>query len=618
MSLPFTAQTAYASAEEICFNGIDDDADALVDCDDPECQPGYFKKSSEELGDSDSHNVALGDLDGDGDIDAFVANKNGQANTVWINQGGIQGGTEGVFVHDYDLARHNLGSSDSMDCQLADLDGDLDLDAFVVNTGQPNRIWLNDGAGNFTDSGQALGSSKSHGVEMGDLNGDHYIDAFVVNVDEPNRVWTNDGSGVFTDGGQGLGVSASLDVALGDIDSDGDLDAYVANGAFQYNILWINQWDGQTGTLGLFEDSKQDLGASNSQDVALEDLDGDGDLDAVVVNLNQSNYVWINEDGDFSQGQELGVGASWGVDIGDLDGDQWPDVFIANYDEPHRVWFNNQNGSLSDSGQALGQAISSTVVLEDVDSDGDLDAFVTNMQANHVWINNMVQACGSDLDGDGIPNQCDLDLVIGADCDQDGQVDSCQPDSDGDGLIDPCDSDLDGDGVPNDCDLDQTPGDDCDLDGQVDACQADTDTDGTIDPCDDDLDGDGVPNDCDTDQTAGPDCDGNGTVDECDPDVNANGIPEACEVFRRGDVNTDSSVNIADPITLIYFVLGASEISCVDAADVNDNGDVNIVDIVHLLMAIMDGAPAIPDPGPINCGTDPTADTLMCDSYDGC
>ena len=567
--IPYTAEAVYA-IEDDCFNGIDDDGDTLVDCDDPECGPGYFKLTIVDFEELDSHNVALGKLDNNDSIDAFVANKNGDGNTVWINDG------SGVFSSN----GQSLGNSDSLDCQLADLDGDLDLDAFVVNNGQPNRVWLNDGFGNFTDSGQALGSSSSQGVELEDLDGDGDIDAFVANNVGTNRIWINNGSGVFTDSGQPLGGSASLDVALGDIDGDSDLDAFVANGAFQPNIVWINQGNDQGGTEGEFNPEALLEASLNSRDVALVDLDGDGDLDAVVVNLNQSNNVWINQggdqlgnEGDFNLGQELGVGASWGVDTGDLNGDQRPDVFIANYGQPHRVWFNDPNGGLVDSGQTLGQAISSTVVLDDLDGDGDLDGFVTNMQANHLWINNMAQACDADLDDDGIPNQCDLDLVIGADCDQDGQVDSCQPDSDGDGTIDPCDSDLDGDGVPNDCD---------------------------------------------TDQTAGPDCDGNGTVDECDPDVNNNGTPDACELFRRGDVNTDGSVNIADPIALINYVLGLYETTCVDAADVNDNGNVNIVDIVHLLLMIMDGAPQIPAPGIINCGLDPTADALDCVSYDGC
>jgi hypothetical protein len=50
----------------------------------------------------------------------------------------------------------------------------------------------------FYDSGQSLGSSDSFGVDLGDVDGDDDIDAFVVNRDS-SKVWLNDGSGTYTD-----------------------------------------------------------------------------------------------------------------------------------------------------------------------------------------------------------------------------------------------------------------------------------------------------------------------------------------------------------------------------------------------------------------------------------
>ena len=61
-------------------------------------------------------------------------------NEVWLNGGGLQGGTPGVFT-DSGL---RLGAFASHEVILADLDGDGDLDAFVGNDqGQPNKVWLN-------------------------------------------------------------------------------------------------------------------------------------------------------------------------------------------------------------------------------------------------------------------------------------------------------------------------------------------------------------------------------------------------------------------------------------------------------------------------------------------
>ena len=187
------APALHGQSAEICDNGIDDDGDALIDCDDEDCSVAFF--SNEALGNSRSNDVALGDVDGDGDLDAWVVNSSGQPNRVWINDG------LGNFADNGQA----LGNSDSFVVALGDLDGDGDLDAWVANlNGQANRVWINDGLGNFADSGQALGNSNSTDVALGDLDGDGDLDAWVANLTQPNRGWINDGLGNFADSGQAL------------------------------------------------------------------------------------------------------------------------------------------------------------------------------------------------------------------------------------------------------------------------------------------------------------------------------------------------------------------------------------------------------------------------------
>jgi hypothetical protein len=346
---------------------------------------GYARlvDTGQTLGSTYSQGVELGDLDGDGDLDALIANIAGQANRVWLNNGSAN------FT---DSGQNLASGSYSYDIALGDLDNDGDLDAFMINYsgsgGAPNTVWLNDGNGSFSSNGQSLGLSDSHGVALGDLDGDGDLDAFVANFNsQGNTVWYNDGAGNFTDSGQSLGTATSNDVALGDLDNDGDLDAYIVNSGA--NKVWFNDGSGN------FTDSLQSLGNSTSTDVALGDLDDDGDLDAFVTNsVSASDKVWLNDgSGTFTtNGQSLGSTYSQGTRLGDLDGDGDLDAFVTVSSasaQPNLVWLNDGSGNFTDSGLSLGNSMSYCVALGDLDGDDDLDAFVANTlnSADTVWLN---------------------------------------------------------------------------------------------------------------------------------------------------------------------------------------------------------------------------------------
>ena len=343
---------------------------------------GVFTDSGQTLGSSDTKVVALGDLGGDGDLDAFVANRgnDGQANAnrVWLNDG------SGNFID----SGQSLGTSFSRGMALGDVDGDGDLDVFVGNESSANKVWLNDGTGYFIDSGQSLGSAYTYSVHLGDVDGDGDLDAFVGNWTQADKVWLNDGTGRFIDSGQSFASTSSIDVALGDVDGDGDLDAFVATWT-RADKIWLNDGTGH------FIDSGHSLNSPDSYAVALGDVNGDGSLDAFTANGTihdgRANKVWLNDGTGYfiDSGQSLGSSSSFAVHLGDVDGDGDLDAFVGNYSGyANKVWLNDGTGYFIDSGQSLGGSDSTDVALGDVDGDGDLDAFVGNFrQADRVWLN---------------------------------------------------------------------------------------------------------------------------------------------------------------------------------------------------------------------------------------
>ncbi len=125
--------------------------------------------------------------------DHSIAVDNGVAGTIDVGLNDASGNF---------TAGQDVGTSDSYGVSLGDVDGDGDLDAFVANC-CGNKVWLNDGSGNFTVTGQSLGSSYS--ISLGDVDGDGHLDAFVVN-DWANKVWLNDGDIIFSVTDTGIGI----------------------------------------------------------------------------------------------------------------------------------------------------------------------------------------------------------------------------------------------------------------------------------------------------------------------------------------------------------------------------------------------------------------------------
>ncbi|MEP7002292.1 MAG: VCBS repeat-containing protein, partial [bacterium] len=121
--------------------------------------------------------VALGDVDGDGMVDVFLAKTQG-CSALYRNRGGwkFEDITKSAGVGACD--RHTSGVA------FADIDGDGDLDLVLVATAGPNAIFVNDGKGHFTEHRDLGLDATGRGgttITMADVDGDGTLDMYVAN-----------------------------------------------------------------------------------------------------------------------------------------------------------------------------------------------------------------------------------------------------------------------------------------------------------------------------------------------------------------------------------------------------------------------------------------------------
>ncbi len=377
----------------------------------------------------DTRAVAIGDVDGDGDLDLVCSGAD--SNRLYLNDG------DGIFT-DVTAQRLSFTTPQATCAALGDVDGDGDLDLVCGTHLFGNRLYLNDGHGTFTDvTFQRFSTARydTLAVAFGDFDGDGDLDLVCGNqsgyaLAGQNRLYLNDGTGTFVDvTAQGMPYdnASTTSIAVADVDGDGDLDFVSAIGTALGEDLYRN--DG-TGRFTL-----ERMPGESTRAVVLGDVDGDGDPDLICGLVRRQNRLYLNDGtGTFTDATDARMPAAddWttSVVLGDVDGDGDLDLCFADVGQS-RLYVNDGTGTFSDGTDGRMPAEddqTSSVVLGDVDGDGDLD-LVSGAEStqNRLYLNDGRGAfadataqripCESqdtravvlgDVDGDG-----DLDLVCG-------------------------------------------------------------------------------------------------------------------------------------------------------------------------------------------------------------
>ncbi|HXV63761.1 MAG TPA: CRTAC1 family protein [Vicinamibacteria bacterium] len=249
---------------------------------------------------------------------------------VFCGPAGLVGAADVFYRNEGDgrfsLATHAFGIDDSagaygLGVVTLDYDGDGSIDVYVVNDAMPNQLYRNRNGQGFEEVGLTAGvaynasgrAEAGMGVDAADVNRDGLLDLFVTNFShETNTLYVNQGGGVFIDRTEELFPGRPSFSYLGwavrflDFDLDGDEDLFVSNGHVfpqiegrevgtsyrQPNQIFEND-RGRFSELALpGNDASREL--ESSRGVAFGDLDDDGMVDAVVVNIDSSASLLKN------------------------------------------------------------------------------------------------------------------------------------------------------------------------------------------------------------------------------------------------------------------------------------------------------------------------------------
>ncbi len=337
--------------------------------------------------------MSIGDVNGDKLEDVFIGNSKGKPSSLFLQS------KSGAFNQHAQTEIEKDSLFEDTASVLFDADGDGDLDLVVVSSGQAGtasymqpRLYLNDGAGNFSRSAKAFEglSISSTCIVKCDFDRDGDIDLFIgsrsvvgdYGISPKSYLLVNDGTGKFTDESERLPQS-DLGMVTSAVWTDLDNND-------RPNLVIVGEWMPITFLVqessGNFSDQTKNFGFDNTHGwwnvINEADIDGDGDLDFLVGNggLNSRFRVTINEPVEL-----------W---VGDIDGNGSSDPIITYYNNHNRYPFISRDQLIKQvpalKKKFLKYEVFKNVKLEDIIPEKDLPRFIHKKAETFasVWIEN--------------------------------------------------------------------------------------------------------------------------------------------------------------------------------------------------------------------------------------
>ena len=245
---------------------------------------------------------AVADVNNDGLEDLFIGGAKDQSGFLYLQ------GKNGKFKKSKSQPWENDSTSEDLGCLFVDVDNDNDLDLYIASGGSEfkignpllkDRLYLNDGKGNFTRDNNALPNIRqsSQCVKASDIDKDGDLDLFVgTRLVSGKYTFPASSYILINENGKFKEVSSEIakaltnigmvtDAVFSDVDNDDDDDLLIVGEWMEIKVL--------TNENGVFKDTSEALDLGNTRgmwwSITASDLDNDGDDDYIIGNLGKNN-----------------------------------------------------------------------------------------------------------------------------------------------------------------------------------------------------------------------------------------------------------------------------------------------------------------------------------------